>query len=73
MHIEVYTNRLVRICVVTLGYEEEKWSEIRVAIQRLNAFKDIPGPHFKCFTGDYDFMPFKAGTGRGELFINDLI
>ena len=73
MHVEVYSDCLVCICIVTLGYKEEKWGEVWVTIQRLDAFKDIPSPYLECFTSDYDFMPFKAGACRGELFIDDLI
>lgn len=63
---------MVQIGIMPLGKKDQVPRKLRVAVQSLDAFDNVPHVHFKHFIRDHDLISDKARTGCREC-VNHLV
>ncbi len=70
MHVEIHTDCLIRVRVVSLGSKDKYARKLGVAIERTDAGDDITIEDFESFPRDDDFASYETRTAGGEVVIN---
>ena len=73
MHVEINAYSVIFVCVVTLGGEHEQTGELRIAIERSDAFDDILVEHLEQLARDNNLPADESGTAVWNFLIEDPI
>ena len=72
MHVMIYPNNIVLICIMSLRFKDQIWKKIRVSPECPNAFNNVSCIKIEGFAGHNHFMASKRGSFE-KLTINDFV
>ncbi len=73
MHVEIHSDSLVRVRVMSLWGEHKYTRKLGVTIEGTDAGDDIAVEDLECLTSDNDFAPYETRTTGGKVVVYDCV